>query len=338
MLELRCSKLIEHPISLLRQPITPCTNSKPQAAQLASQAQQAVQTAQQSEAQARQLIEQTRQEAIGHVENARQVVNATQQDAQQEVQRIVLEAQQAISQREQTIASQEHTIRGLSQENSVMHQPLREAPFGAPPTPSAVKSKSVYITVERIIKFKETPGCRACTGHSKIHSAECKNRFSELVSADRAEAAAKSAANSESKEPIPIVHTEGDEELARAIHASEHDKDPKIAVSAEDVAHEFDAAEAGNQLPQDPVPYFSIPRQRQPLHRKVKIFGCSKKMPTVWFGTISCQGRIFLPQRRSRIAPFPQKGSLQLAPLVPCFRGAKQTTSTMVGLVADLIA
>ena len=95
-----------------------------QAAQLASQAQQAVQTAQQSEAQARQLIEQTRQEAIGHVENARQVVNATQQDAQQEVQRIVQEAQQAILQREQTIASQEHTIRGLSQENSVMHQRL----------------------------------------------------------------------------------------------------------------------------------------------------------------------------------------------------------------------
>ena len=95
-----------------------------QAAQLASQAQQAVQTAQHSEAQARQLIEQTQQEAIGHVENARQVVNATQQDAQQEVQRIVQEAQQAISQREQTIASQEHTIRGLSQENSVMHQRL----------------------------------------------------------------------------------------------------------------------------------------------------------------------------------------------------------------------
>ena len=80
--------------------------------------------------------------------------------------------------------------------------PLREAPFGAPPTPSAVKSKSVDITVERITKFKETPGCRACTGHSKIHSAQCKKRFSELVSADRA---AKSAAKIQSKEPIPAV-------------------------------------------------------------------------------------------------------------------------------------
>ena len=77
--------------------------------------------------------------------------------------------------------------------------PLQEAPFGAPPTPSAVKPKSVCITVERIIKFKETPGC-----------------------------------------------------LARAIHASEHDKDPKIAVSAEDVAHEFDAAEAGEPAPSRP--------------------------------------------------------------------------------------
>ena len=95
-----------------------------QTAQLASQAQQAVQVAQQSEAQARQLIEQTRQEAIGHVENARQAVNATQQDAQHEVHRGVQEAQQAILQNEQTIASQEQTIRGLSQENSVMHQRL----------------------------------------------------------------------------------------------------------------------------------------------------------------------------------------------------------------------
>ena len=57
-----------------------CKSVRVQAAQLASQAQQAVQTAQQSEAQG-QLIEQTRQEAIGHVENARQVVGATQQRA-----------------------------------------------------------------------------------------------------------------------------------------------------------------------------------------------------------------------------------------------------------------
>ena len=216
--------------------------------------------------------------------------------------------------------------------------PLREAPFGAPPTPSAVKSKSVYITVERIIKFKETPGCRACAGHSKIHSAECKKRFSELVSADRAEAAAKSAAKTESKEPIPIVHTEGDEELARAIHACEHEEDPKIAVSAEDVAHEFDAAEAGEPAPSRPGASFFDTAPATAATSQVKIFGCSKKMPTVWFGTISCQGRIFLPQKRSRIAPFPQKDLLQLAPLVPCFRGAKQTTFTMVGLEAYLIA
>ena len=153
----------------------------------------------------------------------------------------------------------------------------------------------MYITVERIIKFKETPGCRACTGHSKIHSAECKKRFSELVSADRAEASAKSAAKTESKEPIPIVHTEGDEELARAIHASEHEEDSKIAVSAEDVAHEFDAAEAGEPAPPRPGASFFDSAPATAATSQGEDFWVFKKMPTVWFDTISCQGRIFLP-------------------------------------------
>ena len=88
--------------------------------------------------------------------------------------------------------------------------PLREAPFGAPPTPSAVKSKSVYITVERIIKFKDTPGCRACTGHSKIHSAECKKRFSELVSADRAvKQPQKALPKLNLKNPFPLFILKG---------------------------------------------------------------------------------------------------------------------------------
>ena len=203
---------------------------------------------------------------------------------------------------------------------------------------SAIKSKSVYITVERIIKFKETPGCRACTGQSKTRSAECKKRFSELVSADRAEAAAKSAAKIESKEPIPIVHTEGDEELARAIHASEHDKGPEIAVSAEGVAREFDAAEAGEPAASRPGASFFDAAPATAATLQGEDFWVFKEMPTVWFGAVSCQGRILLPQKRSRIAPFPRKGSLQLAPLVTCFRGADQTTSTMVGSVADQIA
>ena len=47
---------------------------------------------------------------------------------------------------------------------------LKEVPFlvggggPAPSTPSGPKTRSVYITVERILKFKETPGCRDVLG------------------------------------------------------------------------------------------------------------------------------------------------------------------------------
>ena len=53
---------------------------------------------------------------------------------------------------------------------------LREVPLppdpgkAPPPTPRDPKSRAVYITVERIIKFGETPGCKACLGKgSKAH-------------------------------------------------------------------------------------------------------------------------------------------------------------------------
>ena len=41
----------------------------------------------------------------------------------------------------------------------------------------------------------------------QVHSAKCKKRFSELVSAERTEAVAKGAAKIESKESIPIIYT-----------------------------------------------------------------------------------------------------------------------------------
>ena len=55
-------------------------------------------------------------------------------------------------------------------------------------TPSGPKSRSVYITVERILKFKETPGCKGCFGTSRLHTDECRRRFASLVEAERKEA------------------------------------------------------------------------------------------------------------------------------------------------------
>ena len=85
---------------------------------------------------------------------------------------------------------------------------IRDVPFipegiAAPSTPSGFKSRSVYITIERSIKFKETPGCKACTGHasSRHHTDECLKRFAELVESEKEEAKAKKAASEEATKP-----------------------------------------------------------------------------------------------------------------------------------------
>ena len=70
--------------------------------------------------------------------------------------------------------------------------PLKEVPFPPEgsddkPPPREPKARSVYITVERIIKFKETFGCKACYGKAAIHTPECRKRFTELVEKERKE-------------------------------------------------------------------------------------------------------------------------------------------------------
>ena len=71
---------------------------------------------------------------------------------------------------------------------------LKEVPFpveggiAAPSTPVGPKSRRVYITADRIIKWKETPGCKACKGMASKHTDECRERFSRLVEAERKEA------------------------------------------------------------------------------------------------------------------------------------------------------
>ena len=70
---------------------------------------------------------------------------------------------------------------------------LKELPFppeggvASPSTPSGPKARGVYITVERIIKFKETPGCKGCSGTSSKHTQECRDRFARLVQAEKDE-------------------------------------------------------------------------------------------------------------------------------------------------------
>ena len=51
--------------------------------------------------------------------------------------------------------------------------------------PEAVRKRNEYITLERIIKYGATKGCKACTFDSKTHTPVCRARFNALVKADR---------------------------------------------------------------------------------------------------------------------------------------------------------
>ena len=68
-----------------------------------------------------------------------------------------------------------------------------EVPFSPLSPDSAPAKRHEYITLDRIIKYGITPGCRACKGESIVHSPVCKVRFDGLVRADKtAEARIKS--------------------------------------------------------------------------------------------------------------------------------------------------
>ena len=79
---------------------------------------------------------------------------------------------------------------------------LQNVPFppdgglASPSTPGP-KPRSVYITLDRIIKFKETPGCTGCKNKTRYHNAECRKRFQKLVDEEK-ELEAKSKPISES--------------------------------------------------------------------------------------------------------------------------------------------
>ena len=67
---------------------------------------------------------------------------------------------------------------------------LQNVPFppdgglASPSTPGP-KPRSVYITLDRIIKFKETPGCTGCKNKTRYHNAECRKRFQKLVDEEK---------------------------------------------------------------------------------------------------------------------------------------------------------
>ena len=92
---------------------------------------------------------------------------------------------------------------------------LKNVPFpleggiASPSTPGP-KSRSVYITLDRIIKFKETPGCKGCTNKTRYHTPACRARFQKLVDEEKelAEASKTESVVAEPPSVTPKVTSE----------------------------------------------------------------------------------------------------------------------------------
>ena len=99
---------------------------------------------------------------------------------------------------------------GSRDEGELPTYDLKEIPFpidggiASPSTPAGPKSRSVYITVDRIIKWKETPGCKGCVGTSTKHTKECRERFTRLVETEKKEAEDAAIVRASSLEPAPL--------------------------------------------------------------------------------------------------------------------------------------
>ena len=60
-----------------------------------------------------------------------------------------------------------------------------DVPFSSVPSTPSDRKRSEYITLERIIRFGATPGCRACSFDTTTHSPVCRARFNGLIKAER---------------------------------------------------------------------------------------------------------------------------------------------------------
>ena len=62
-----------------------------------------------------------------------------------------------------------------------------DIPFSSIDGETSVRKRNEYITLDTIIRFGATPGCRACEFASEHaqHSAKCRARFNGLIRADR---------------------------------------------------------------------------------------------------------------------------------------------------------
>ncbi len=109
-----------------------------------------------------------------------------------------------------SLASDEHfvgTDSGVHRCRSIWRQPEKQRwdvkvlermvgePWNPKPVVEARGPRGVYISLNRQIKHGGTPGCTACFGHAKQHTAECRKRFEELMAKEPETVQAEGDAN-----------------------------------------------------------------------------------------------------------------------------------------------
>ena len=63
--------------------------------------------------------------------------------------------------------------------------PNIDVPFSSLEPTAPPRERNEYITLDRLIKYGSTPGCKACEKASGVHNAVCKARFNGLIKADK---------------------------------------------------------------------------------------------------------------------------------------------------------
>ena len=63
--------------------------------------------------------------------------------------------------------------------------PNIDVPFSSLPSSATPRERNEYITLDRLIRYGASPGCRACENAGGVHSAACKARFTGLIRADK---------------------------------------------------------------------------------------------------------------------------------------------------------
>ena len=188
---------------------------------------------------------------------------------------------------------------------------LQEVPFppeggiAAPSTPGA-RSRRVYITVERILKFKETPGCKGCLGKTRIHTQDCIDRFTKLVQEEKEEAEVKRAV---------------DDAIASAEGAARSAPDPPgIEAFLEEMEAERAAVSGAATVPSSPVSVSDL---------------CKDSLPSFGLPTVSACAAVPRERSSNRRARRRTRRQLVPGPRSTMFEFACSVDSQMGRTLAD---